>query len=82
MMEQKETDPVLFRDIPLEFEAGRYHSWIVDEDYLPACFKVSSRDKNGQIMSLFHTSHDVRGVQFHPESILTPMGEKMIGNWW
>lgn len=81
LIEQKETDEVLFRNIAPEFEAGRYHSWIVERNNLPDCFKISSMDKNGQIMSLFHTSHDVRGVQFHPESILTPEGEKMIQNW-
>lgn len=81
LMVQVEKDEAIFRDIPLEFEAGRYHSWIVDENELPECLKVSSRDKSGQIMSLFHTNHNVRGVQFHPESILTPLGEKMIKNW-
>jgi anthranilate synthase component 2 len=81
MIDQVEKDDVIFRGISEEFEAGRYHSWIVDEKGLPNCFKISSKDKNGQIMSLFHTEHDVRGVQFHPESILTPDGEKMIRNW-
>ncbi len=81
MIDQVEKDEVIFRGIPNEFEAGRYHSWIVDEKRLPNCFKISSMDKNGQIMSLFHTEHDVRGVQFHPESILTPDGEQMIRNW-
>jgi len=80
-MEQVEMDKKLFNDIPSKFEAGRYHSWIVDRETLPSCFKISSVDENGQIMSIFHTSHDVRGVQFHPESILTPEGEKMIRNW-
>jgi anthranilate synthase component II len=81
MIDQEEKDEIIFKGIANEFEAGRYHSWIVDEKGLPDCFKISSRDKNGQIMSLFHTKHDVRGVQFHPESILTPEGEKMIKNW-
>ncbi len=80
-MEQVETDEKLFRGIPQQFEAGRYHSWIVDKKTLPTCFKISSIDHNGQIMSIFHKTHDVRGVQFHPESILTPEGEKMIRNW-
>ncbi|MFN8254135.1 MAG: aminodeoxychorismate/anthranilate synthase component II [Bacteroidales bacterium] len=80
-MEQVEPDEKLFRNIPRNFEAGRYHSWIVDKKTLPPCFKISSVDGNGQIMSIFHTSHDVRGVQFHPESVLTPFGEKMIRNW-
>lgn len=81
MIDQLEKDETIFRGIPEEFEAGRYHSWIVNEIGLPDCFKISSKDKNGQIMSLFHTEYDVRGVQFHPESILTPDGEKMIRNW-
>lgn len=80
-IKQKEKDPVLFREIPEEFEAGRYHSWIVDEIGLPDCLRISSCDSQGRIMSLFHVEHDVRGVQFHPESILTPLGEKMIRNW-
>jgi anthranilate synthase component 2 len=80
-MKQVEHDPVLFRNIPQEFVAGRYHSWIVDNKTLPDCFLISSCDENGQIMSLFHQSHDLRGVQFHPESILTPLGEQMIRNW-
>jgi anthranilate synthase component II len=80
-IKQKEKDPVLFREIPEEFEAGRYHSWIVDENGLPDCLRISSRDSQGRIMSLFHNNYDVRGVQFHPESILTPLGEKMIRNW-
>ena len=80
-MQQAEPDECLFRDIPQQFEAGRYHSWIVDRKSLPLCFKISSVDNNGQIMSIFHTSHNVRGVQFHPESVLTPFGEKMIKNW-
>jgi anthranilate synthase component II len=80
-MEQEEKDDILFRGIPHFFEAGRYHSWIVDDEGLPPCLKVSSRDDSGKIMSLFHTSHDVRGMQFHPESVLTPLGENMIINW-
>jgi len=78
---QKTKDNVLFEGLPDTFEAGRYHSWIVDNQYLPSCFEVSSVDENGQLMSIFHKEYDVRAVQFHPESILTPWGEKMIENW-
>ena len=78
---QREKDKVLFRDIPEAFEGGRYHSWIVDKDHLPECFTVSSADAKGQLMSIFHKEYDLRAVQFHPESILTPEGEKMIENW-
>ena len=78
---QDKYDEAIFRGIPKEFEAGRYHSWIVDNNSLPSCLKVSGRDREGHIMSLFHETHDVRGVQFHPESILTPLGKKIIENW-
>lgn len=60
---------------------GRYHSWVVDETTFPAELEVTAVDENGQIMGLRHKSHDVQGVQFHPESVLTPDGEKMLRNW-
>jgi len=72
---------VLFEDLPETFAVGRYHSWIVNEPDLPACLKVTSYDDKGMIMSMKHTDYDVEGVQFHPESVLTPLGEKMIANW-
>lgn len=78
---QQETDNVIFKDLPQTFEAGRYHSWIVSQNNLPESLKISSIDDEGKIMSLFHEKHDVRGVQFHPESVLTPHGKKMIENW-
>jgi len=78
---QTNPDPVLFEDVPLQFEAGRYHSWTVDQKNFPECLKVTSLDENGLIMSLKHQQYDVRGVQFHPESVLTPYGEKIINNW-
>lgn len=73
-------DEVLFRDLPEEMEVGRYHSWVVSKD-LPECLEVTSYDDNGEIMSLRHKEHDVRAVQFHPESILTPEGPQMLENW-
>ncbi len=73
-------DP-LFRDIPKRINAGRYHSWIVDRSSLPDCFIITSEDEMGQIMGITHKSYDVRGVQFHPESVLTEHGLKMIENW-
>jgi anthranilate synthase component II len=73
-------DP-LFRDVPEVFEAGRYHSWAVSEKNLPACLKVTARDEDGMIMALSHTDFDVRGVQFHPESIMTEQGRKIVDNW-
>lgn len=73
-------DPVLYKDIPREIEVGRYHSWVVSKD-LPKDLVVTAVDKNGEIMSLKHETHDVRAVQYHPESILTPDGKKMLKNW-
>lgn len=80
-VKQVAADPVLFEGLPNEFEAGRYHSWLVDQEGLPACFTVTSLDEHGMIMSMKHKDYDLRGVQFHPESVLTPLGEKMIENW-
>lgn len=79
-MEVTADDP-LFRDIPKKFMAGRYHSWVVDEKSFPAELEVTVRDQQGLVMGLRHRKFDVRGVQFHPESILTEHGEQMIKNW-
>ncbi len=76
-----ENKSVLFNELPETFDVGRYHSWIVKSDNLPECFEVTSYDADGLIMSIRHKKYDVQGVQFHPESVLTPMGEKMIENW-
>ena len=62
-------------------EIGRYHSWVVSRENFPDVLEITSVDENGQIMSLRHREFDVRGVQFHPESILTPYGKKIIENW-
>ncbi|MFI8380456.1 anthranilate synthase component II [Leeuwenhoekiella sp. NPDC079379] len=74
-------DEPLFKDIPETFEIGRYHSWVVAPEGFPEELEITSVDVNGQIMSLRHRTFDVRGVQFHPESVLTPEGKKMIKNW-
>ena len=74
-------DEVLFRDLPNEFEVGRYHSWVVSSENFPNDLIITSIDQNGQIMSLKHSKFDVRGVQFHPESVLTPNGKKILENW-
>ena len=63
------------------FPVGRYHSWVVSDEGLPDCLQVTSRSDDGSIMSLRHTSLDVHGVQFHPESLLTPGGIKIISNF-
>jgi anthranilate synthase component 2 len=73
-------DELLFEGLENEFEVGRYHSWVVDTN-LPDCLEATSFDENGQVMSLRHKTYDVRGVQFHPESVLTPNGKKMLENW-
>ena len=75
------TDDVLFKNLPNEFEVGRYHSWVVSNDDFPNDLIITSVDENGQIMSLKHNKFDVRGVQFHPESVLTPNGKKILENW-
>ncbi len=75
----KEND--LFQSLPNELEVGRYHSWIVDKENFPADLEITAEDENGYIMALRHKNFDVQGVQFHPESVLTPMGEKMMENW-
>lgn len=67
--------------LPEQIEAGRYHSWIVSDDNFPEDLEVTARDDNGYIMALQHKRFDVQGVQFHPESVLTPDGEKIIRNW-
>ena len=71
----------VFKDLPSEFEAGRYHSWVVDSENFPQDLEITARDENGLIMGLRHRTYDVQGVQFHPESVLTPEGEKMMRNW-
>lgn len=71
----------LFAGLPREIEAGRYHSWALSDKGLPACLEVTARDEQNMIMALQHTSYDVRGVQFHPESVLTPGGETILRNW-
>lgn len=74
-------DEVLFRGLPEKIEVGRYHSWVVDETTLPPALEITAKDESGRIMALRHQYFDVRGVQFHPESILTPDGKAMIRNW-
>ncbi|MEZ0004757.1 anthranilate synthase component 2 [Flavobacterium sp. 28YEA47A] len=71
----------LFKNLPEEFEVGRYHSWVVATENFPENLEITSVDENGQIMSLRHHFFDIRGVQFHPESILTPYGKTILKNW-
>ncbi len=71
----------LFNGLPEYFPVGRYHSWVVSEESFPETLQVTARDEAGMIMALEHTTYDVKGVQFHPESILTPDGETILRNW-
>jgi anthranilate synthase component II len=71
----------LFDGLPDELEVGRYHSWIVSDEGFPKELEVTARDENNYIMALQHKKYDVQGVQFHPESVLTPDGEKILRNW-
>ena len=72
---------LLFEGLADSIEVGRYHSWVINDDNFPADLEVTARDANNYIMALQHKSYDVQGVQFHPESVLTPDGEKIISNW-
>lgn len=71
----------IFKSLPKELEVGRYHSWIVDKNNFPNELEITATDENGYVMGLRHKTFDVQGVQFHPESVLTPDGEKMMRNW-
>ena len=73
---------ILFKDLPEVLEVGRYHSWVVVEEQFPNDLLVTSTDDKGTIMSLRHKKHEVFGVQFHPESILTPEGKKILRNFF
>ncbi|MGB5228276.1 anthranilate synthase component II [Eudoraea sp.] len=75
-----EDEEPLFEGLPREIVVGRYHSWVVDPQ-LPDVLEATSFDENGQLMSLRHKTYDVCAVQFHPESVLTPQGKKILENW-
>jgi anthranilate synthase component 2 len=74
-------DEKLFNGLEKEIEVGRYHSWVVSNENFPEVLEITSVDNTGQIMSLRHKTYDVRGLQFHPESLLTPKGKEIIKNW-
>ena len=71
----------IFEGLPETLEVGRYHSWVLGEERWPSELEVTARDDNGFIMGLRHKTLDVQGVQFHPESVLTPQGEQLLRNW-
>lgn len=73
-------DPI-FNGMPRHFEVGRYHSWVVSKDGLPDCLEVTATSPDGNIMALRHKRYPVHGIQFHPESVLTPLGRQIVGNW-
>lgn len=71
----------LFNGLPKEILVGRYHSWVVDTEGFPECLEITAVSREGYIMALRHRTMDVQGIQFHPESVLTPDGKQMIRNW-
>jgi len=73
---------VLFKNIPEVFQAGRYHSWVVRKEELPEAFIVTAVDEQGIVMAMRHKEYNVRGVQFHPESIMTEHGMRMLENFF
>ncbi len=74
-------DHYLFKGMATTVQVGRYHSWLIDENTLSDDLRITAKDKNGQIMAVAHKTFDVSGVQFHPESVMTPEGAKMMRNW-
>jgi anthranilate synthase component 2 len=71
----------LFAGLPDRVTIGRYHSWVVSKDGFPDCLEITAESDEGQIMGLRHRDYDIQGIQFHPESVLTPDGRQMIANW-
>ena len=74
------TDPI-FEGVSTRFQAGRYHSWVAKKDALPPELQITAEDENGQVMAIRHQKYPISAVQFHPESVLTPEGKKMIANF-
>ena len=72
---------VIFQGFHRKFKAGRYHSWFLSKEDFPNDFKITGIGPENEIMAISHKTYEVRGLQFHPESILTPLGERIIGNW-
>lgn len=77
----KDQSDYIFRGLHQDILVGRYHSWVVDAESMPECLEVTAFSNEGQVMALRHKEYDIRGIQFHPESVLTPDGKKMINNW-
>lgn len=75
------SEDALFKGLPDKIEVGRYHSWVVNPNDLPEVLEITSTDNEGNIMSMRHKQFDITGIQFHPESVLTPHGKEMVKNW-
>ncbi|MDZ4847093.1 MAG: aminodeoxychorismate/anthranilate synthase component II [Chitinophagales bacterium] len=71
----------MFKNIPPDMKIGRYHSWVIDNTSVPAELEILAVDDNNEIMAIRHKQYDVWGVQFHPESVMTPMGKQLVENW-
>jgi anthranilate synthase component 2 len=71
----------LFNTLPSQFQVGRYHSWVINKDDFPEELEITSLSENGDIMSIRHKQFNLKGIQFHPESILTPQGKTILSNW-
>lgn len=76
-----DSDERLFLGYPEDAKIGRYHSWAVERESLPSCLRITAEDEDGVIMALAHTEYDLRAMQFHPESVLTDHGKRLIANW-
>lgn len=75
------SDDPIFSGISRDITIGRYHSWVVSKENFPDCLEITAESNEGQIMALKHKTLNIRGIQFHPESVLTPDGRKMLQNW-
>ncbi|WP_395632699.1 anthranilate synthase component II [Flavobacterium sp.] len=80
-IKQTVDDEILFKELPAEFEVGRYHSWVVSPIQFPDVLEITAVDFKGEIMALRHKTFNIKGVQFHPESIMTPYGKTILKNW-
>ena len=71
----------LFNGLPSDIETGHYHSWVVSSENFPSCLNVTATDENGIILAVSHKKYNVKGLQFHPESVMTPYGKTILENW-
>ena len=79
--EKSKVKSFLFEGLDEVIEVGRYHSWVVSKENFPSELEITAEDESGMIMALQHKTYDIQGVQFHPESVLTPLGESIMHNW-